>query len=203
VVSDGRPFLLASSDRRAAELEQIQYEHDGPTMLAAGSHSPVQIDDLDGEDPWPAYRLCAATAGVRSALYVPRVVDDQQTVVLAVYSPRANAFGPDERRSADRYAEEADRSVALAVRLSQSERSAWNLELALESRSTIAQAVGVIMAGNRCDEDSAFAILKGASQNRNIKLRDVAKQIVEGLDTSPSLNGSGSASPVNAPRRTG
>jgi len=36
----------------------------------------------------------------------------------------------------------------------------------------------VIMAGNRCDADTAFAILTRLSQNRNVKLRDVAQSIV-------------------------
>jgi hypothetical protein len=122
-------------------------------------------------------------------LYVPAVVDDQQTVILALHAPLAHAFGPDERRTATQYAEEADRSVALAVRLSQAERTAWNLELALESRSIIAQAVGVIMAEERCDERTAFAFLKAASQNRNVKLRDVAKQVVADLNGSPAAAG--------------
>jgi GAF domain-containing protein len=191
LVRDGRPFLLAVSDYRAADLEQVQYLHDGPTMLAAGSHCPVLIDDLLEHGQWPEYRQCAAGSGVRSALYVPAVVDDQQTVILALHAPRARAFGPDEQRTATQYAEEADRSVALAVRLSQTERTAWNLELALESRSVIAQAVGVIMAENRCDERSAFAILKTASQNRNTKLRDVARQIVLELNRAPAADGAG------------
>jgi len=203
LVSDGRPFLLASSNRRAADLEQIQYTHDGPTMLAAGSASPVLLDDLRDEVHWIAYRQCARSSGVLSALHVPAVVDDQQTVVLAVYAPTAHAFGPDERRSAIRYAEEADRSVALAVRLSQTERTAWNLERALESRSIIAQAVGVIMAENRCDEDTAFAVLKAASQNRNTKLREVAKQVVNGLNGASSANGSDPRASARAPSRTG
>lgn len=195
LVSGGRACLLASSDHRAADLEQIQYVHDGPTMLAAGSQSPVFLGDLSVEPEWLAYSQCAASSGVRSAFHVPAVVDDQQTVVLAVYAPRTHAFGPDERRSAVRYAAEADRSVALAIRLSESERTAWNLELALESRSIIAHAVGVLMAENRCDEHEAFSILKAASQNRNTKLREVARQVVEGVyrwssaeDTSPGLN---------------
>jgi GAF domain-containing protein len=183
LVSDGRPCLLASSDQRAADLEQVQYANGGPTMVAAGSERLILLDDVAGEAGWLAYRQCAATSGLRSALHVPAVVDAQQTVVLAVYAPLPRAFGPEEQRSALRYAEEADRSVALAIRLSQTERTAWNLEAALESRSVIAQAVGVLMAQNRCDGPEAFAILKAASQNRNTKLREVARQVVEGVSS--------------------
>lgn len=181
LVQGGERFLLAASDRHAGDLEQVQYAHDGPSMVAAATGSPVLVDDLRTESRWPAYTQHAADLGMSSALHVPSTVDDQGTVVLAVYARQPRAFGPDELRSARRYAEEADRSVALVTRLSRAERTTWQLELALESRSMIAQAVGVIMAENRCDEHVAFAILKAASQNRNTKLRTVAEQVVAGV----------------------
>jgi AmiR/NasT family two-component response regulator len=48
----------------------------------------------------------------------------------------------------------------------------------LRSRAVIDRAIGVIMAESRCDADRAFAILSRASDNRNIKLRDLATEIV-------------------------
>ena len=49
----------------------------------------------------------------------------------------------------------------------------------MESRATIEQAKGIIMAANHCSPDAAFDILRRASQNRNVKLRDIANDIVE------------------------
>jgi len=37
------------------------------------------------------------------------------------------------------------------------------------------------MAQQRCDEDTAFNILRRTSQNRNVKLRDLAAEIVTGV----------------------
>jgi AmiR/NasT family two-component response regulator len=48
----------------------------------------------------------------------------------------------------------------------------------LISRAVIDHAVGILMAQQRCDEDTAFDILRRASQNRNIKLRELATEIV-------------------------
>jgi AmiR/NasT family two-component response regulator len=48
----------------------------------------------------------------------------------------------------------------------------------MASRSVIDQAMGVVMAQNRCDAKSAFAILIRASQNRNVKLREIARSVV-------------------------
>jgi hypothetical protein len=48
---------------------------------------------------------------------------------------------------------------------------------ALASRAVIDQALGIIMAQERCPSTHAFAVLRNASQNRNTKLRDIARQI--------------------------
>jgi AmiR/NasT family two-component response regulator len=52
---------------------------------------------------------------------------------------------------------------------------------AMESRSVIDQAIGIVMAQNRCDAATAFGLLRTASQNRNVKLRVVASDIVDSL----------------------
>jgi len=41
------------------------------------------------------------------------------------------------------------------------------------------------MAEQRCNAADAFAILRTASQNRNIKLRQVAEQIITGITGRP------------------
>ena len=52
------------------------------------------------------------------------------------------------------------------------------LRAALNSRTLIDQTIGIIMGQNRCNADAAFAVLRSASQNRNVKLRDVAAEII-------------------------
>ena len=52
------------------------------------------------------------------------------------------------------------------------------LRASLASRAVIDQAVGVIMGQERCTQDKAFAALRTASQNRNVKLRDIAHEVV-------------------------
>ena len=59
------------------------------------------------------------------------------------------------------------------------------LRASLASRAVIDQAIGVIMAQQRCTATDAFAILRTASQNRNLKLRQVAEQLVTGITGHP------------------
>ena len=53
------------------------------------------------------------------------------------------------------------------------------------SRAVIDQALGILMGQNRCPAAEAFDILRTASQNRNVKLRDVAVQIVTAVSGQP------------------
>ncbi|WP_420752072.1 response regulator [Rhodococcus sp. O3] len=59
------------------------------------------------------------------------------------------------------------------------ERESGQLRTALETRTTLGEAVGLIMATFRCDADAAFEKLVGFSQHRNTKLRVIAQEIVE------------------------
>ncbi|MHA7210473.1 ANTAR domain-containing protein [Arthrobacter sp. MDT1-65] len=55
------------------------------------------------------------------------------------------------------------------------------MRTAMESRTTIDLAVGVIMGQNRCSQDEAIKILRAASSGRNVKLRDLASNVLVSL----------------------
>jgi AmiR/NasT family two-component response regulator len=55
-----------------------------------------------------------------------------------------------------------------------------NLETALTSRAVIDQAKGILMARLDIDADEAFARLAKLSSRLNVKLRDLARLVVEG-----------------------
>ena len=54
----------------------------------------------------------------------------------------------------------------------------------LETMPVIEQAKGILMAQYRCTPDEAFELLRRASQRANVKVSDLAAQIVEQI-TSP------------------
>ncbi len=58
------------------------------------------------------------------------------------------------------------------------ERESDQLKTALETRSTLSKAVGLMMATFKCDADAAFDKLVAFSQHRNVKVREIAEQIV-------------------------
>lgn len=88
-------------------------------------------------------------------------------------------IGPDEMIVADLLAH----SFALAVDgVLTAERAAdreTNLEHAVESHRLIGQAVGILIERHRVLPNAAFQMLKVSSHNRNLKLREVARRVIE------------------------
>jgi AmiR/NasT family two-component response regulator len=80
----------------------------------------------------------------------------------------------------------ASAAIVVVGRYAEARDLAAQLEHALRSRAVIDQAIGIVMAESRCDADQAFATLSRASNNRNMKLRDLANEIVTRVGGRPS-----------------
>ena len=59
------------------------------------------------------------------------------------------------------------------------------LRTSLASRAIIDQALGIVMARERCNQVRAFDILRSASQRSNVKLRDIASAMVRTVSGEP------------------
>ena len=126
--------------------------------------------------------------GFSSAAGTPGEVSPGQRIALNLYAPAPQAFDDETLHRATLFAEEVARTLPAAVRLFEADERASQLEQALASRSTIDQAIGVLMTQNQCTPDVAFGILRRASQNRNIKLRNVATVIIERYTGHPAAD---------------
>lgn len=178
----GRPVTVACSDPEAARVDEVQYElGDGPCLHAMRDGHLVRIDDTTGQDRWPRFEKLAASHGIRSCLALPLVADGRSVGALNLYARSAAAFGSAEVLRAQNFAHNASGAVAVALRLASYADLTTQLRSSLASRTVIDQALGVIMAQERCTQARAFAILRAASQNTNVKLRDIAGAIVTGV----------------------
>jgi AmiR/NasT family two-component response regulator len=54
-----------------------------------------------------------------------------------------------------------------------------NLEIAVEHRTVIGQATGILMERFQMDSDRAFSLLARLSQDKNIKVYAIATELVE------------------------
>jgi len=116
--------------------------------------------------------------GAGSVLRVPLVPGGDSSAVVAFYAPRTRPFSRDESERAHQFAADASPAFLLALEIAQLSQSRADLAAAMQSRTIIDIAIGAIMAQNRCGRESAFKILRNTSNNRNLKIRDVAAAVV-------------------------
>ncbi len=177
-----RPHTVAGSSERAVELDHLeQVIGDGPCLRAMREMSPVIIDDVSADLRWPEVTRAFADAGVHSALGVPLKIDGEARAALNFFAAQPGAFTPDVYDKAVGFAAAAHSTLKLSVRIDTAENRADDLEAAMQSRTAINLACGVIMAQNRCSQAEAMDILTKVSSNRNRKLRDVASDLIEQL----------------------
>jgi GAF domain-containing protein len=181
---------LASNNHAALKLDKIQYTFgDGPCLTAARTHELVHVPDTQTDRRWPAYLQTIAEHGIRSTLGVPIPLAGEADCALNLYSTTINGFPTEAIASAQTFADEASRSLRLAVRIAHLSDKAENLSAAMESRTVIDLAAGIIMGQNKCGQAAAIAIMKTTASHREIKLRTVAAEIVAALsDETPATH---------------
>ncbi len=183
---DGRPVTVACSDPVAARVDEVQYQlDDGPCLHAMRDGHMVRIEDTAEQARWPEFEAQAASHGIRSCLALPLNTDGQPVGALNLYAREASAFGPAEARLAENLAHNASGALSLAMRLASHAALIGQLRSSLASRGVIDQALGIIMAREHCPQERAFAILRSASQNSNVKLRDIAGSVVASVTGEP------------------
>jgi GAF domain-containing protein len=162
---------------RALWTDQVPYElGQGPCLDAVWRQDTFAIDDLATEPlcgDWS--RRVVAETGIRSGLSLQLFTDPEAAVsrgALHLYAPRPRSFDPDTRAEAVALAAHA----AIALESAQTEA---HLRSGLVTRTVIGQAEGILMERLRITADQAFGVLSRLSQHRNVKLRDVARNLVE------------------------
>ncbi|GGH99827.1 GAF and ANTAR domain-containing protein [Arthrobacter liuii] len=180
-----RPATAAGSSARAVELDHIEQSvGDGPCIRALREMAPVIIDDVAKDPRWQTLNRKFAEHGVRSTLGVPLEISADASAALNFFATKPGVFTADVYDKAVGFAAAAHNTLHLSVRIDNAQNRADDLEAALESRTAINLACGVIMAQNRCSQEEAMEILTKVSSNRNRKLRDVAKELIEQLSGS-------------------
>ena len=171
--------VAASSDEWAGALDKLQNSFgDGPCLTALRHRSTVHVPDTGAETRWPDYMAAVSLAGIGSILAVALELAGEAEAVMNLYSVNTHGFSGPDITAAESFAEHAATSLRLALRIAHLRHTRDDLTAAMQSRTTIDMAVGVVMAQNRCGRDAAFRVLTQASSHRNVKLRDIAAGVV-------------------------
>lgn len=181
--------VAAATDERSEACDRAeQAAGDGPCLESARQGRIVVVEDVHEDDRWPRWRAATLDAGFRSAAALPATGEQGLDLDLAInlYRVEPGDWDLDVLADVGRFADDAARAVAVAARVEEQGRVNEDLRQAMAARTVIDQALGVVMAQNRCGPEEAFGILRRASQSRNQKMRVLAAEIVTRVSgTSP------------------
>ncbi|HEY0125793.1 MAG TPA: GAF and ANTAR domain-containing protein [Blastococcus sp.] len=178
LVRDEQPTTAAFSGRLAGQLDETQYERGhGPCLEAALGGQLTEIADARTESRWPAYVPSMIEHGALSALAAP-VAAPHLTAGLNVYARAARAFTDDDRAVLAEFAVHTGAVLTNMDALHDAQELVEHLRRAMEFRSVIEQAKGILIERHRLTADQAFRLLADASMHANRKVRDIAEELV-------------------------
>jgi hypothetical protein len=169
--ADGLIETLAPTGPLALRADQIQYRlKEGPCYETVLGGPQLTAGRLGSDSRWPLYGPEAGGLGLRSQLAV-MLADDSETLGLNLYSTVAESL-----EDVDGVAE----LFAIYVRtILGHAHEVENWVKAVDSRTLIGQATGILMAKYHLAPTAAFDFLVRISQTTNTKLREVAAEIVK------------------------
>jgi GAF domain-containing protein len=186
---DGKLKTSVFTHPEVADIDQAQYRTGhGPCVDAYHEGKTKLIDSTLQPGEWQAFRDSAAQHGVLSTMSLPLTAPNGPFGALNMYAQKERAYGEDDRRVGELFAAQAGLLLANAQAYWDARELSENLEQAMVSRATIEQAKGVIMANMGCSPQEAIEVLIQQSQQQNIKLRDLAVEIVRNVSRRRPLS---------------
>ncbi len=145
----------------------------GPELAVLSGDEVLVVSDTGLDRRWPEWSERTLGSGFRSALAVRVGTLGPVHGTLLVVSAAPGAFvGAGVVERARLLAAHAGAALVAA----QQQENLWQ---AVDARKLIGQAQGMLMERFGLDTDQAFAVLLRYSQDRNLKLRTVAEQLIE------------------------
>jgi hypothetical protein len=181
------PRSMAGSNDQAILLDGVeQLLDEGPCFHALRTGLPVLLE-VPSNSRWPGYGREMTELGFTGVLGIPVKMGPRAAATLSFLATEPGVFSDPIILEAMGFADEGRRSLALALalRIADAELRSENLAAALESRTVIDLARGILMAQNRCTAQEAFEVLRQASSNRNQKLHALALEVATRFAQEP------------------
>jgi hypothetical protein len=167
----------AASDAVARQVDEFERElGEGPCLDAIVDETVYHDEDLTDGSPWPrlTQRVLAETP-VRGMAGFRLMAGAEKSGALNLFSDRAGGLtqhGVDQGIVLASF-------VTVALLAASEKQAADTLRQGLRSNREIGKAVGLMMAFHKISDSDAFDMLRVASQEMNLKLSEVARQVVQ------------------------
>ncbi|QWZ07044.1 GAF and ANTAR domain-containing protein [Nocardioides panacis] len=168
----------AASDEVLRRVDELQFElKEGPCFDTLRNHETVCSSDLARDPRWPRWGpLVASEVGALSIVSFRLFTTADTLGALNLYARKLDAFNADDVY--DGHALAAHVAVALAAA-----ENVEHLETAIDNRTVIGRAEGILMERFDLSASDAFAVLRRVSQHRNVRLHLVADELVRTRQT--------------------
>lgn len=174
----GRLETRAHTDELALRCDELQYQlGEGPCMSAAIEDEPFLVHSTAEDPRWPRWGKAVSELGVHAliAVQLPATVIDPDRDPLGainIYARRVGAFDAADLAHAEIFAVHGANALTMVQQVA-------TLREAVEARHQVGLAQGLLMQRYAVGVDKAFEIMQRYSSHANVKLRDVAAQVVE------------------------
>ena len=190
VAPDGDLRVMASSSEamRVLELFELQTK-EGPCLDCYRTGQPVVNQDLATVDGrWPRFAAEALAAGFHSVHALPMRLRGTVIGALNLFHIEPGEMRQTDIESAQALADVA--TIAILQHRATLEAQVLNEQLnhALNSRIVIEQAKGMVAEREGLNMEQAFATLRNHARNHNLRLADVARDVIAGNLAAAALD---------------
>lgn len=171
-----RVETIAATDEVVETVDAAQYSlGEGPCLDAAFEEGVVALADVTQQAPWPRWAARAQEHGVGGVVAIRLHTARETLGALNLYSWTPGVLDREAVDIAVIFAAHATDAMSKA-------RLVTGLQAALETRHLIGMAQGVLALRYDISYERAFEVLHRYSNDTNIKLRQVATQVLEERD---------------------
>ncbi len=169
----GRLESVGETSTSVARSDDLQHScREGPCVEAATETHDVISPDLATDSRWPHWGPQAVDLGLRSVLSVTlHTGTNRRLGALILYTHETRHFTSHDIETARLFAAHATAALWAAI-------ESDNLNAALQTRTQIGQATGILMERYGLDADQAAAVLRRYSQQTSTKLSALAEDVV-------------------------
>lgn len=191
VAPDGDLRVMASSSEamRLLELFELQ-SREGPCLDCYRTAEPVLNQNLDSAgERWPSFAPEALAAGFHTVHALPLRLRGTVIGALNLFHVHQGEMRPADVDAAQAMADVA--TIAILQHRATHEAQIINQQLnqALNSRILIEQAKGMLAERSGLNVEQAFATLRNHSRSHNLRLADVARDLIDGRLSASALDG--------------
>jgi GAF domain-containing protein len=163
---------IIASHPIAEKADKLQIElHEGPGIAAVADARTTLVTNTVTDTRWSPWAAAMRDLHLGSVLAV-RLWTSQSTLgALNLYACSPRGFDPDALAAAEVFG----RHASIALSSAKQEESLWQ---AIDARTLIGRAQGILMERFALDDQGAFEVLRRHSQNTNTKLNEVARILV-------------------------